>query len=49
MKATIEDGKLVVEPVPSLEELLENPVTRIGAREAEKLSEGAQKEEGIHG
>jgi bifunctional DNA-binding transcriptional regulator/antitoxin component of YhaV-PrlF toxin-antitoxin module len=49
VKAKVSQGKLVIEPLPSLEELISSPVVRIGVREAEKLSEEAQKEEGAYG
>jgi hypothetical protein len=47
VKAAVMDGRLMKEPLPSLEGLLSNPLTTISAREAEALSEEAQKEEGL--
>jgi bifunctional DNA-binding transcriptional regulator/antitoxin component of YhaV-PrlF toxin-antitoxin module len=48
VKATMINSKLVIEPIPSIEELLHKPVFTIGT-EAEGLSEEAQREEGIYG
>ena len=49
VKANVSDGKLIIEPMPSLEELINAPVIEIGVREAERLSEAAQKEAGAYG
>lgn len=49
VRATVAGTKLILEPLPSIEEILQNPVLKIRVDEAEKLSEEAQKEEGIHG
>jgi bifunctional DNA-binding transcriptional regulator/antitoxin component of YhaV-PrlF toxin-antitoxin module len=49
VKATVMNGRLIIEPLPSLEDLLSNPLITINAREAEALSEKAQKEEGVFG
>ncbi len=49
VKAKVSDGKLIIEPMPSLEELINAPVVKIGVREAERLSEEAQKEAGAYG
>ena len=49
VKARMVDDKLVIESIPSIEELLSHPVLTISARKAERLSEEAQREEGIYG
>jgi len=49
VKATVVGGRLIIEPLPSLEDLLGDPVMTISAKEAEALSEKAQKEEGVFG
>jgi len=49
VRATVTQGRLVIEPLPSLEDLLKHHVVTIGADDAERLSEGAQKEEGVFG
>ena len=49
VRAIIEGKKLVIEPIPSLEDMLLNPVVHISVEEAEKLSEEAQKEENAYG
>jgi hypothetical protein len=49
VKATAMAGRLVIEPLPSLEDLLNNPLMTISAKEAEALSEKGQKEEGVFG
>lgn len=41
--------KLVIEPLPSLNEVLAAPLIRMTPGEAEKLSEEAQKEAGAYG
>lgn len=47
VKAHTEDGKLVIEPLPTLADVLRNPVFRITSKEAEKMSEEEQKKYGI--
>ncbi len=47
VKATVVDEKLVIEAIPSIEDLLKNPVVRLTTKQAEKLNEQAQKEEGL--
>jgi hypothetical protein len=49
VKAKVSAGKLMIEPTLSLEELISTPVIKIGVREAERLSEQVQKEEGAYG
>jgi hypothetical protein len=49
VRATIVDGRLVLEPVPSIEELLRRPVLVSESGKAELLSEEAQKEAGAYG
>ena len=49
VKARVVDNKLIIESIPSLEELLSQPVVRMTTKEVEELSEQAQKEEGIYG
>ena len=49
VKATVVDNKLIIEPVPSIEDLLQNPILSITVKKAEKLSEEMQKEEGLYG
>jgi len=49
VKATVEDGKLIIEPIPTIEERIQCFVVELDPEEAEKLSEEAQKEEGIYG
>lgn len=49
VRATVEEGKLIIEPIPSIEELLEKPLLSIRVKEVELLSEEAQKEEEIYG
>jgi bifunctional DNA-binding transcriptional regulator/antitoxin component of YhaV-PrlF toxin-antitoxin module len=49
VKATVTDGRLIIEPFPSLEDLLKGPSVAISAKEAERLSEEAQKEAGLLG
>ena len=49
VKATVVDGRLIIEPVPSLEDLIKSPLMTISARKAEEISEEAQREGGILG
>ena len=49
VKAKVSKGRLVIEPVPSLEELISSSVVTISVAKAEKLSEEAQKEERVYG
>jgi AbrB family looped-hinge helix DNA binding protein len=49
VRAEVKDGKLILETVPTVEEVISNPVVKLTPAEAEKLSEEVQKEEGIYG
>ncbi|MFQ6124578.1 MAG: AbrB/MazE/SpoVT family DNA-binding domain-containing protein [Candidatus Heimdallarchaeota archaeon] len=49
VRAIVEGKKLVIEAIPSLEEMLRKPIARISVEEAERLSEEAQKEENAYG
>ncbi len=49
VRATVTEGRLIIEPLPSLEDLLSDPLITVSAKEAEALSESAQREEGVFG
>jgi hypothetical protein len=50
VKATVVGNKLIVESVPSIEEILKlPPLIRSTTKEVERVSEDIQKEEGIYG
>jgi bifunctional DNA-binding transcriptional regulator/antitoxin component of YhaV-PrlF toxin-antitoxin module len=49
VRARVVGNKLIIEPIPTIEEILKHPVIRITTKEAEELSEESQKEEGIYG
>jgi bifunctional DNA-binding transcriptional regulator/antitoxin component of YhaV-PrlF toxin-antitoxin module len=49
VKATVTDGRLVIEALPSLEDLLRSPMVTVSPEEAERLSEDAQREDGLFG
>ncbi|MDV3244320.1 MAG: hypothetical protein LYZ66_03990 [Nitrososphaerales archaeon] len=49
VKARVVEDKLVIEPILSIEEIIKKPVVRIGVREAEGISERAQKKAGAYG
>lgn len=50
VKATIVDGRLIIEPVDTLEDLIKrNPLISISPEKAEKMSEEVQKEKGAFG
>ena len=50
VKADVIGNKLIIEAIPSIEELLRRPpVIRTTTKEIESISEEIQKEEGIYG
>ena len=50
VKADVVDNKLIIQAIPSIEEILKRPpVMRTTTKEIEKASEEIQKEEGICG
>ncbi len=50
VKASVVDNKLIIQAIPSIEELLQRPpLLRTTTKEIEKVSEEIQKEEGIYG
>lgn len=50
VKANVVGNKLIIEAIPSIQELLRRPpVIRTTTREIEKTSEEMQKDEGIYG
>ncbi|RLI09809.1 hypothetical protein DRO33_06290 [Candidatus Bathyarchaeota archaeon] len=49
VKATIKGRKLIIEPIPGLEDLIKEAVVELTPEEAEQLSEEAQREEGVYG
>lgn len=49
MRASVVQGKLVLEAIPTLEEVLRKPVAKIEVRKAERMSEEARREHGILG
>jgi bifunctional DNA-binding transcriptional regulator/antitoxin component of YhaV-PrlF toxin-antitoxin module len=49
VRARVVKNKLIIESIPSIEELLTHPVTKMTTKEAEELSEQAQKEAGVLG
>ena len=49
VKARVSGDRLIIEPIPTLEELVKAPLVMIGADEVERLSEKVQKEEGVYG
>ena len=49
VRARIEDGRVIIEPIPTVEEVIRSPVVRLSPEEAERLSEEAQKEEDVYG
>jgi len=49
VKADVVGNKLVIEAIPSIEELLrQRPIIRTTTKEIERISEEIQKEEGIY-
>jgi bifunctional DNA-binding transcriptional regulator/antitoxin component of YhaV-PrlF toxin-antitoxin module len=50
VKATVVGNKLVIEAVPSIEDILKMPpIIRTTTKETERVSEKIQKEQGIYG
>ncbi len=49
VRAVVKEGKLIIEPIPSIEDLIKKPVVKITVEEAEKISEEAQREAGVYG
>lgn len=49
VKATVIENKLIIETIPSIEELLKHQVAKMTTKEAQRLSQQTQKEEGIYG
>ncbi len=49
VRAVVEGRRLIIEPIPSIEDLLEEAVIELTPGEAEELSEEAQREEGVYG
>lgn len=49
VRAIVEKGKLIIEPIPTIEEVIKESIIELSPEEAEKLSEEIQKEEGIYG
>ena len=49
VRARVAGGKLVIEPLPSLEEVLAAPLAKMTPEEVERLSEEAQREAGAYG
>ncbi len=49
VRATVVDGKLIIEPIASVEDLISSPLVSTSVEKAEEVSEEAQKEEGAFG
>jgi len=49
VKAYIKDNKMIIEPIPSIEEVIRNTFTNLTPEEAERISEKIQKEAKIFG
>lgn len=49
VRATVVEGKLIIEPIPTVEDLIGSPILTTTVKEAESLSQQAQKEEGVYG
>jgi len=49
VKAIVEGRKLIIEPIPGIEDLVKEAVVELTPEEAERLSEEAQGEEGVYG
>ena len=49
VKAVVKDGKLIIEGLPTIEDLLDEAVIELNPEEVEELSEEVQREEGAYG
>lgn len=49
VKAVVEGTRVIIEPLPSFEEVIRTSVVRLTPKEAERLSEDAQEESGAYG
>lgn len=49
VRAIIHNKKLIIEPLPSIEDMLCRTLIKISPDEAERISEEAQREEGVYG
>ena len=49
VRAIVKDRKLIIEVLPTIEELLQQNIVELTPQEAEEISEEAQVEEGIYG
>jgi bifunctional DNA-binding transcriptional regulator/antitoxin component of YhaV-PrlF toxin-antitoxin module len=50
VKATVVEGKLIIEPIASVEDLIRSrPLVSTSVKNAEELSEGVQREKGVFG
>ena len=48
VKATVREGKLIIEPIPTIEEVIRSRVIELTPSEAEELSVKVQREAGLH-
>ncbi|RLG47202.1 MAG: AbrB/MazE/SpoVT family DNA-binding domain-containing protein [Thermoproteota archaeon] len=49
VRAVVSGRRLIIEPIPSIEDAIRSPVLEISPEEAERISEEAQREEGALG
>ena len=49
VRAIIDRGRLILEPIPPLEEIIKNGIVELTPEEAEKLSQETQKKKGAYG
>jgi bifunctional DNA-binding transcriptional regulator/antitoxin component of YhaV-PrlF toxin-antitoxin module len=49
VRAVVVEGRLVIEPLPSLEDVLASPLVAMTPDEVEEAAEEAQKEAGVYG
>jgi len=49
VRAVVEGRRLIIEAVPTVEDVIEDTVIELTPEEAEKLSEEAQREKGVYG
>jgi len=49
VRAVVSGGKLIIEPIPTIERLIRRQIIEVTPEEAERLSEEAQREAGAYG
>ncbi len=49
VRAVVKGSKLIIEPLPTVEDLIRDKIVELTPNEVEKISEELQKERGVYG